>query len=838
MHEHTTPSTPQWSGFKTAANTPIRPPSNDAMRVARQRLKELDKPVQPSSEGPSVVSGFKTAGGRNMPNPSAAALKRAHALWKNDNDDTGVSKQSSKRNRATSSVTTPITPITPGNTFSRPLVKTPVHMVTAPQQPAFQSASTLITPNHTSRTFMRPMFASNLRTPFKSPLKKRTISLSTNTNDQDNADKLKELELKERNSLHLALVPTKRSALFDLSKTEQNRKSMLSYFGRCPRRLTMEQLLNANVPSAVINMTWQQAANYSFNAVIHGQPCLWNAESAYNALLEYGAEKSRLSMDWVEHHYRLIVWKAACIYRSYPEEHGIWSVHWILKQLRYRYEREMNKRETPAIRMILEELELPLLPLVLCVIDMPQHGVLRLTDGWYIINARLDRALEVIVAKQRLNPGDKLVIGSIQLLEQPGEITALSSNPRPLLNLVINNTRRARWDTRLGFIRQPMPIIHISNIDPMGGMISTLDVVVVRKLPKLLMETELDGRKIFTPFRLLGSSMSNEETWLSDHPNLVYLCDPTFTLSVTLDTASEQQASALCSSLLQMDDIIEYCDNQALDTIKNLSAYLQQHPKNQSLLMDKIREQIQSNRFKRRRTGLFRVHVCDARISNYNATQSTMACITIWSPPEQLYEEIKLGQRYKISYVMPSTTTNTTHQQYNSMRYNEMSQLQTNRKSRWTACKLPEDMEDIEERLPTIKGLDLLSSQANYRSDWTDIVFVVLCTSNNNNSGYSGKPNTMAPLVIIGDESNRMALLRLEPNTILLSSFKANYDVKFGMPVIRTLENTELFGQQHTPSFAQSKLQQLLQWKQEQVEDYRDLEDTAVLTMTTVFSTL
>ncbi|RKP25322.1 hypothetical protein SYNPS1DRAFT_8602, partial [Syncephalis pseudoplumigaleata] len=131
---------------------------------------------------------------------------------------------------------------------------------------------------------------------------------------------------------------------------------------------------------------------------------------------------TRLSLEWVPHHYQLVVWKAACIYRSYPEEHGIWSVSWVLKQLRYRYEREINRRETPAIRMILEELELPRLPLVLCVIDMPrrclchlanaEHGILRLTDGWYIINARMDPSLEALYKRQRLNPGDKMVIGS------------------------------------------------------------------------------------------------------------------------------------------------------------------------------------------------------------------------------------------------------------------------------------------------------------------------------------------------------------------------------------------------------------------------------------------
>lgn len=44
---------------------------------------------------------------------------------------------------------------------------------------------------------------------------------------------------------------------------------------------------------------------------------------------------------------------------------------------------------------------------------------------------------------------------------------------------------------------------------------------------------------------------------------------------------------------MQMDCIIEYCDNQALDKMKNLSIYLQQYPEKHKQLMTKIKEQIQ-----------------------------------------------------------------------------------------------------------------------------------------------------------------------------------------------------------------------------------------------------
>ncbi|KAI8057293.1 BRCA2, oligonucleotide/oligosaccharide-binding, domain 1-domain-containing protein [Syncephalis plumigaleata] len=578
-------------------------------------------------------------------------------------------------------------------------------------------------------------------------------------------------------------------------------------------------------------MTWSNAIDYTFNTILHGQSMAWGAEAAYKALLDYGADKTRVSLEWVRHHYQLIVWKAACIYRSYPEEHGVWSVNWILKQLRYRYEREINKRETPAIRMILEEFELPLLPLVLCVIDMPQRGILRLTDGWYILNAQLDKPLEDLYIKEQLKPGDKIVIGSIQIIGHPNEIAALTSNPVAIIALSINSVRRARWDTRLGFVRHSIPMTCISSINPAGGMISAVDVVAIRKLPRLLMETESNGRKLFTPLHLLQSH--NEETWLLDHPNLAHICEPAFESSRSLDEMAEQQASTLWTTLMQMDCMIEYCDNQASNTMKNLAIYLQQYPDKHKQLLVKIKEQIQSDRQRQRRVVLFRVLVRDVTMDaddSITDLTSGVACITIWSPPEQLYDEIQLGKRYQILHLSPSSTSNGQYQ-HASTRYDGVLQLQANRRSHWRERSLPMDSEHINDWLPTVKCLSSLSNYTSYKTEWSDIVFVVLCTSHKITKQQRNH-NTTTPLVIIGDDSNRMALLHLEPNTIRLNSFKdghvytlcnlqsIDYDARFKMPVIRTSENSELFGQHHTPSYARSKLQQLLQWKQQRVSYY------------------
>lgn len=60
-------------------------------------------------------------------------------------------------------------------------------------------------------------------------------------------------------------------------------------------------------------------------------------------------------------------------------------------------------------------------------------------------------------------------------------------------------------------------------------------------------------------------------------------------------------------------------------------------------------------------------------------------------------------------------------------RYDSVLQLQANRKSHWKQQSLPVDSEHINDWLPTIKCLSSLSNFISYKSEWIDILFVVLC---------------------------------------------------------------------------------------------------------------
>ncbi|KAI8057292.1 hypothetical protein BDF22DRAFT_235131 [Syncephalis plumigaleata] len=244
----------QWGGFKTAGNTPIRPPSSNAILQARQRMQDVDSTSITPANKPSALSGFKTAGGRNMPSPSAVALKRAYSMWNDDNATTTTSNTSLvdvKRNRIAEPESPPIVSSSSNDT-SEPLAPT------TPKQPlSFQTASALINGSNSNnnsnsgRLFSRSL-SSNLRSPFKSPLRHRSMnSPSKMQQQQQHKDKNEDDDLKS-SQLCTPSIATRKTALFDLATKSTNRKCMRDYFGCMPHRHSVSHLSSMNVPDVVI----------------------------------------------------------------------------------------------------------------------------------------------------------------------------------------------------------------------------------------------------------------------------------------------------------------------------------------------------------------------------------------------------------------------------------------------------------------------------------------------------------------------------------------------------------------------------------------------------------
>ena len=190
----------------------------------------------------------------------------------------------------------------------------------------------------------------------------------------------------------------------------------------------------------------------------NGKSC----NDAYNELLDIGFDNELLKKKWVRHHWRMIIWKLACIERSFAFKLSnlYFNYENVLEHLKYRYEWELNKANTSIVDKIYRG-DFPAESyMILCVSHIifannenkMNKNRLFLSDGWYEIEAQfVDSEIEQLVDSGDIKLGDKLKICMAKKDGgrncQPLEHTAVETS----LYLSRNCVRKARWYDKLGY---------------------------------------------------------------------------------------------------------------------------------------------------------------------------------------------------------------------------------------------------------------------------------------------------------------------------------------------------------------------------------------------------
>ncbi|OON17788.1 BRCA2 repeat protein, partial [Opisthorchis viverrini] len=248
------------------------------------------------------------------------------------------------------------------------------------------------------------------------------------------------------------------------------------------------------------------------------------------------------SQGWLSNHYDQLVWKlgSTTLRASVPDSPfrlpvDYFTPHHVLLRLKYRYDRELEQVERPALRRIVELDDTPARRLVLCVSEVTAIGSsqfnVRVTDGWYQVNCQLDGALIRLVRSGRIRVGTKFVTAGAELVHidaatgasvavrsvkcsgedsQYGHLFGADGAAMGVcLRLHGNSTRPCPWFTRLGYsFEQPgswcgLYPVPLCTLLPDGGLCSGIRVVVQRRFPLQYMETlealpesanEKDGR--------------------------------------------------------------------------------------------------------------------------------------------------------------------------------------------------------------------------------------------------------------------------------------------------------------------------------------------------------
>uniref|UniRef100_UPI00358E0953 breast cancer type 2 susceptibility protein n=1 Tax=Myxine glutinosa TaxID=7769 RepID=UPI00358E0953 len=261
--------------------------------------------------------------------------------------------------------------------------------------------------------------------------------------------------------------------------------------------------------------------------LVPADDCTVGKNEFYQALLDTpGVEERLVSSAWTYNHYRWLVWKLAALEASFP---SVFVGHCltpesILLQLKYRYDVEVDNSRRSALKRIVERDDTPSRTLILllsriitksderapilagtsatkqaaeCTALMPGTQV-EVSDGWYGLRANIDAPLSQLLRRGRLRVGQKLIVHGAELVGSNEACSPLEAPSSLALHLSANGTRLARWDTHLGYFRDPRPFpVPLSSLFGDGGMVRCVDLVVLRSYPMQWMEKLPSGAFVF-----------------------------------------------------------------------------------------------------------------------------------------------------------------------------------------------------------------------------------------------------------------------------------------------------------------------------------------------------
>ncbi|KAH8835536.1 hypothetical protein DL96DRAFT_1489644 [Flagelloscypha sp. PMI_526] len=404
-----------------------------------------------------------------------------------------------------------------------PSIPSPSQHVPQSSQPAPPQASpSSILPSHPKHAALLLPRRGNDSTSFYSPVKKLGMSSRRNVSPARFNSPMKpgwkppESQL-PRSKLSSVITATarvpqanRRTPVFDLSIPSE--RSTLKSSGLVPCKHSVEELHSMGIDLETLSqITPTTAQYYKFNTP---QCSLSGPDQVLEFLLS--KECSFARKDWVENHWTWILWKLAAMVTLDPKSEADintrrWRWEEVLKQYLYRYEREVNQGIRPALRKIATQDAPSTVPITLVVarvhypetlsrdaeqqeeyIMEPTRPELDVSDGWYQIRAAVDESLARAIRRGVIRVGKKITVAGAKLdlaSKEPKEI--LESYDSAKLILSGNSTHPACWHAKLGFQKEPN-VSALRSLNPDGGVVSMLHVVIMKVYPFAFLETKED----------------------------------------------------------------------------------------------------------------------------------------------------------------------------------------------------------------------------------------------------------------------------------------------------------------------------------------------------------
>ncbi|XP_071166843.1 breast cancer type 2 susceptibility protein homolog [Mytilus edulis] len=481
----------------------------------------------------------------------------------------------------------------------------------------------------------------------------------------------------------------------------------------------------------------------------------------YNAFLTIdNVDCKLLDEKWFCNHFRWVVWKLAAYEVTSP---GIFAGRCltpevVMLQMKYRYDREIDKCQRSAIMKICERDDTPCKKMVLCVSDITmdvKEPKISLTDGWYSIKAKVDGPLSNLINKGCIQIGHKLCVSGAELTGSQDACPPLEAPESLMLKISTNSTRPASWDSILGFQTDHTPLcVPLTSIQGEGGLIGCVDVVVVRKYPTMYMEKLAAGGCIFRSYaaeekykqsfqQLQQEKMEKlyqqlESRFEKDNKEERCIKRKKFTCKDIEQLSSGEEIYEALNSAKHPDDIQTYLSSNQLELLMEHQRCVQEEKRQKmNTEFQKIWNDGDEKNQQRNVIPLMKVRLVGCCRKDTDSQMSSL--LSIWRPTST-HNDLKEGHRYKI-YSLSSAPARSG---------SGGAQLTATKQTQFKPLALDDNILDM-----IYEPREVLTKQGIVRKRPTfkeaDIVGIVIMV-NNTNFEHSGKQQDIVYVADINDD--------------------------------------------------------------------------------------
>ncbi|CAG2253075.1 BRCA2 [Mytilus edulis] len=464
-----------------------------------------------------------------------------------------------------------------------------------------------------------------------------------------------------------------------------------------------------------------------------------------------------LDEKWFCNHYRWVVWKLAAYEVTSV---GIFAGRCltpevVMLQMKYRYDREIDKCQRSAIMKICERDDTPCKRMVLCVSDIimnVKEPKISLTDGWYGIKARVDGPLSNLINKGCIQIGHKLCISGAELTGSQDACPPLEAPEALMLKISTNSTRPASWDSILGFQTDHTPLcVPLTSLQGEGGIIGCVDVTVVRKYPTMYMEKLPAGGCIFRSYaaeekykqsfqQLQQEKMEKLYQQLESFLLIVERCikRKKFTCKDIEQLSSGEEIYEAINSAKHPDDIQTYLSSNQLELLMEHQRCVQEEKRQKmNTEFQKIWNDGDEKNQQRNVIPLMKVRLVGCCRKDTDSQMSSL--LSIWRPTST-HNDLKEGHRYKI-YSLSSAPARSGSGGV---------QLTATKQTQFKPLALDDNILDmIYEPREVLTKQDIVRKRPTFKE--ADIVGIVIMV-NNTNFEHSGKQQDIVYVADINDD--------------------------------------------------------------------------------------